>query len=65
MDICYLSQKVMEARKEWEFRLGRIEGTKKGYPEMARENMIGHQQKAQEGFHAVVNIFVELENTFK
>lgn len=31
---------------------------------MAMENMIGHQQKAQERFHAVVNVFVELENTF-
>ena len=61
----YLSQKVMEVMKEGEFRLGRIEGVKKGYPGMAVGNMIEHQQRAQKGFHAAVNIFVELETTFK
>lgn len=32
---------------------------------MAVGNMIGHQQEAQEGFHAAVTIYVELETTFK
>lgn len=41
------------------------EGVKRGYLGVAARTLTGSQHKAQEEFHAAVNVFVGMETTFK